>query len=295
MDIVISGSQEYLTYSSVLLKSIAINHPDVAINFHVFHFLSPDQVRLPRLSLETLEKQFTSITLRFYQLDLLSIPDELQKFDGWNPSLWARWQALDTLRNSTDRFLVLGIDTLVKRSITDFYFQDLDGYVFCACPDSWVSTADLSNWPPYEQLKSFNVSPNNYINADVVLVNLSAKQAPTFLEFMQAYIAINTRCLDQDVINYCYSRFLKLAPLKFNYFPNISSDAAKDRELYKDSCIAQFAGAPKPWNVLGLKSFFYVGHREWWRFAHDFGIRRRSLIWNRLKLKAAKLFKNFFD
>ena len=293
MHIVLSGSAEYLSYAPVLLRSVVDSNPDSIISFHIFHFLPNEVVSQLKHNLEKACLVHPRASLFFHP-----VSDEdvklLDSSKGWNPALWARWKSLDILRDLTDRFLVLGIDTLVRRNISDFYFQDLDNNIFCASPDGWISTSDLSGWAPYSEMESFNVSPKNYINADVVLVNLLPSDSPTFSEFLSLYADINTSCLDQDVINYCFASRLKLAPSYFNYFPNILSDSLKDRHQFAESSIVQFAGAPKPWNLLGLKSYSCVGHREWWTIAHCIGIHRRHLIFDRITRRLKTLLTVIF-
>ena len=195
MHIVLSGSAEYLSYAPVLLRSV-VDSNQILLSF--FIFFTSCQIKVVSQLKRNLEKACSvhpRASLYFY-----SVSDEdvklLDSSKGWNPALWARWKSLDILRDLTDRFLVLGIDTLVRRNISDFYSQDLDNNIFCASPDGWISTSDLSGWAPYSELQSFNVSPKNYINADVVLVNLLPSDSPTFSEFLSLYADINTSCLE---------------------------------------------------------------------------------------------------
>lgn len=274
MHIVVSCSAEYLKYSPVLFKSVEKNHPGFELWFHVFHCLPDDVIASHRMRLERACCFSEKVSILFHSVSETDIKD-IDSSRGWHPSLWFRWKALDTLRGLTDRFLVLGIDTFVKKNISEFYHQDLEGFIFCASPDAWVSTSDLSDWPPRVELNNYKVSPSNYINCDVVLVNLLAIGAPSFSFYINSYLKINTLCLDQDVINYCFASSLKLAPSEFNYFPNIIADTQKDIFGYKNCSIVHFAGGPKPWNVCSIRSYFYVGHCDWWSCAHELGIRRR--------------------
>jgi lipopolysaccharide biosynthesis glycosyltransferase len=202
--------------------------------------------------------------------------------------LWARWKLLDELPDICGRVLVLGLDTMIRGDVSLFYQQEMGENLFSATPDMWINTTDQSGWPEIaSDMRRFHMdSTEDYINGDVVLVNLEkCRRELSFPQFIDFQARHQFTCWDQDIINYCFpDRLQRQADYSFNYFPHIASSTAED---YDRAVIVHFAGGPKPWNVSPWRAAQYVGVSEWWANADALGTFSRMDLF-RLSLRDLK-------
>lgn len=273
INIAISASSAYVRYARVMMASMYLAQPKSVINFYIFYI--DDGVLRYQADLNTQSKLHNPLnSVNFIKVSRR----ELEKVDngkGWALDLWCRWYSLDILAQKHDRVLMLGVDTLIRNNIEDFYYQDLVGYYFACAPDTYISNTDAALWPKIKiDMDRAGLSDKKrYVNGDVVLINLAeTKNNLTFRKFVDLYHVNQFTCWDQDVITYCFQSKIKFQDCRiFNYFPNLGLDAMKDNELIDGVKIMHFAGGPKPWNIPPWDANNFAGIPEWWNLASKEG------------------------
>lgn len=273
INIAISASSTYVKYARVMMASVYAAHPTNNINLFVFYI--DDKVALSEAVLKRQSQLHNpGNAVKFIKVD----KDSLKKIDngkGWAIDLWCRWYVLDVLAVKYERVLLLGIDTFVRSNICDFYFQDMTGYYFACTPDMYIGNTQPSAWPAIKKdmdRKGLE-DKGKYINGDVVLVNLKATKGKlSFSKFLNLHYINQFTCWDQDVINYCFSSYIKYQDSYiYNYFPNLNLNNIVDEENLNRVKILHFAGGPKPWLVEPWMAKNFIGIPEWWDIAKKEG------------------------
>ena len=307
INIAISASKEYLPYSKVMMSSLIELHPKTKINFFVF-YLDSSVANFKNEFLKIVKSNNQKNEIKFIKVEY----DQVKLVDnnkGWAIDLWARWYLLDYLKDECDRILILGVDTLIKGNLKDFYFQNLRGYYFACCSDMFINNSESIKWPTIKNdMDRFNLKDKSkYINGDVVLVNLKeTRNKLSFNKFLKTYYKHQFTCWDQDTITYCFNDKIKFQDyLFYNYFPNLNLDRIDDKIHSKNAKIIHFAGGPKPWRVPVCEADNYNFIPEWIEYAKEVGLinwqtyLKCSLhfpfrVINRTLKKIIKFFLKFF-
>jgi lipopolysaccharide biosynthesis glycosyltransferase len=277
INIAISASSSYITYARVMMASVYAAHPSVIINLFVFYI--DDKVALSEPVLKRQSQLHNADNL----VDFIKVDkDSLSKVDngkGWAIDLWCRWYVLDVLAAKCERVLLLGIDTFMRSDISEFYFQDMTGFYFACAPDMYINNTQPSEWPAIKKDMDRHglEDKGKYINGDVVLINLKETIGKlSFNDFLDLYAKNQFTCWDQDVINYCFSAYIKYQdPNLYNYFPNLNLNNIVDEENLDRVKILHFAGGPKPWNVNPWSAKNFTGIPDWWGIAKKEGFLSR--------------------
>lgn len=270
-NIAISASKEYLPYAKVMILSFCKKHPNSLVNLFVFHIDT---------SIIKFEKDFLKLVKIFNQennVEFVNVDYEKVRFvdnkKGWPVDLWGRWYLFDYLVDKCDRVLSLGIDTMIRHNISDFYFQELGDFYFSCCPDMFINNSDSNKWPTIKiDMDKLNFKDKSkYINGDVVLINLNeTKKNLTFDKFLNMFYENQFKCWDQDTITYCFNDKIKFKDyLLYNYFPNLNIDGIDDKIHSKKAKIIHFAGGPKPWRVPVCEAHKYNFISEWIEYAKE--------------------------
>lgn len=198
---------------------------------------------------EPLLARSQSIATRL-NLDLIVITIDVTKFipnfkSSANrvPSISLMKLFLGELLPDEDLVLYLDIDTVICKSLTTLLLYPLTSPV--------AAVEELSRNRVYFPLIEL---PEVYFNSGIMLLSLdsfrflnTAKKARELLENTELSKALRSRFMDQDILNYLFSKTITLLPRKYNQF---SSNLAKPKisPLLDDVAIVQFAGMEKPWN-----------------------------------------------
>ena len=153
--------------------------------------------------------------------------------------------------------LYLDIDTVICKSLSTLMSYPLTRPV--------AAVEELSTNRAYFPLKEL---PEVYFNSGVMLLSLDslralgiAKKVREILEDAELSSTLRSRFMDQDILNYLFSKTVTLLPRKYNQF---SSNLAKPKIsiLLDDVAIVQFAGMEKPWNYPRKSKYtkLWVGH-----------------------------------
>jgi len=273
-NIAISASSEYIRYANVMILSFCKNHLDSLVNLYIFH-TDKNIVKHKSVFLKLIKKFNKKNNVEFVHVDYEKVRFVDNK-KGWPVDLWGRWYMFDYLADTCDRVLSLGIDTMLRGNLKDFYFQNLKGYYFACCPDMFINNSESIKWPNIKNdMERFNLKDKSkYINGDIVLVNLKeTKNKLSFNKFLKTYNKHQFTCWDQDTITYCFNDKIKFQDyLSYNYFPNLNLDRIDDKIHSKNAKIIHFAGGPKPWRVPVCEAKNYNFIPEWVEYAKEVGI-----------------------
>jgi lipopolysaccharide biosynthesis glycosyltransferase len=274
INIALSASKEYSPFAKIMMASLIKNHPNYNINFYFF-YLDQTIISLKKDFIKIVKESNSENNIEFIKIDYKQI-EIVDNKKGWAIDLWCRWYLLDYLKNSCDRVLILGVDTMIQHDISDFYFQNLDEYYFACCPDMHISNSNPDKWPAiHNDMQKMNLKDKSkYINGDVVLINLNeTKKDLSFIKFLKLYQKHQFTCWDQDTITYCFNEKIKFQDyLYYNYFPNLNIKNHDDNLLIKKAKIIHFAGGPKPWRVPICEANNYTRIKEWYNYADSLGI-----------------------
>jgi len=150
---------------------------------------------------------------------------------------------LGELLPDEDLVLYLDIDTVICKSVSTLLNTSISTPV--------AAIEELSTNRAYFPLEEL---PEVYFNSGVMLLSLNSfralgisKKTREILENTKLSSTLRSRFMDQDILNYLFSKTVTLLPRKYNQF---SSNLAKPKisTLLDDVSIVQFAGMEKPWN-----------------------------------------------
>lgn len=265
ISIALSSSKEYLKYVQVMLRSLFESNADQCFDIYLVYMGNRkrdlDEIR------NIVEKEYGH---RFFPLDVPGEIYNVARKDNskvWNPIVWYRWSIIDLIPMNVERILLLGLDIIVKGSISDFYFQSFEEYWFCMCPDMYMKYS-------YERSQSIMNAASKrgidaskeYYNADVVLINLTECRKHICTKSMiEAGIKNSFECMDQDMINYTFHSNIKSCDtFLYNYVPGLKIDMPDYKRRIDDAIIVHYAGVKdKPW-----KKFCETGPNQlWWYYA----------------------------
>jgi len=263
-NIAVSASNTYAKYISVMISSFYEKHPDSLVNLYIFYI--DDRV----LKTERILKKIPNSNNQNHKISFIKVDSEklnlVDNKKGWAIDLWSRWYLFDYLKDKCDRVLILGVDTMIKENIDNFYFQNLNGFYFSCCPDMLVSNSDLTNFPDIrsDMIRMNFGDKTKYINADVVLVNLEeTRNNVSFEGFLKLYKEYQFTCWDQCLITYCFNDKIKFDDnKKYNYMPNLGI-LDFNNNTFRNAKIIHFAGY-KPWNTPICEAKKFVGISDWY-------------------------------
>lgn len=168
--------------------------------------------------------------------------------------------------------LYMDCDVIVLRDISLLYKMDLKEDYVAAVKDSGVQYFFEEN-KGYAQTVGIP-DMRKYMNAGVLLVNLSAIRDGGLRERFLSCAGERYLYADQDILNRCCQNRIKYLPLKYNLFrrfygrlhllENSDFDEAELREAQESPVILHYAESSKPWmNLQGNASDI------WWGYAKD--------------------------
>ena len=167
-----------------------------------------------------------------------------------------------------DSCIYLDGDTICCADISELFDVELGNNLLAA------STGARITFNAEEISKILEIpSAKNYINAGVLLMNLSLMRNEEIVETFIKYSFAGFPCQDQDVLNKCCFGRIKMLPLKFNVYANVYSmpltmlsdkfsvdelEDAVDRPVI----IHYPREYSKPW-----KNKMCAKGKEWWNYA----------------------------
>lgn len=267
--IVFESSGAFVPYLSVVLLSLVAhispnNQYDIIILTHEID-------RIDCIQLLKIVEEFPNVKLRFFDPSSIvkryieSSKNKYLDINYYRMSL--PWILLEY-----DVVLNLGADITIEKDINELINIEMNSNEYMAGVVDLGYIGRLKMDIPKEEL-DLSV-PENYVNADVILLNLKAiRKNFTQDEVMNIWQKYKFRCAEQDALNLLFDGHVKHINLRWNVFPmRMASEEhiyknEKERILEWKECltnpyIIHYAAYPKPWD------FPMVGYgNKWWRYA----------------------------
>lgn len=246
MNIAIATNRRYVPVSLVMLHSLFSNNTDTDITVYVLHceLTKEDNAQFQKLA-QAWHQQIVLVPLTD-----LSIFQGLPTTDAWTKEAYFRLLMPTLLPDTVERILYLDVDTIVNKSIWDFYRTDFKGMDFVVCEDIYLNRVHKGYYQ--ENFAEMRDREFTYFNSGVMLWNMkNIRNHYTFqiyrdkiLEYM--YVL---QCMDQDILNVVHcGKTLTADWRQYNLLiPTAIQNHFSCEDVKAVSCIIHFLG-PKPWN-----------------------------------------------
>lgn len=164
-----------------------------------------------------------------------------------------------------DKCIYLDTDTIVMTDLQELFDTSLD---YCYIAGVWHPLIKREE----KICRDAKIpSHDQYINAGVLLMNISSLRKDGMVKRFLELIPQNMPVQDQDIINHaCYGK-IALIPFKYNVMTKLADKCIEDykgyyaeselREAWNSPCIIHYADVNKPWNS---KNCIFIDY--WWKF-----------------------------
>ena len=228
----------YAPYLSVSLTSIKENtSPDSHITAHIL-YSSLTKTNIEKLS-TIADKSFE---IKFFDVNvhIKKIKNSLHTRDYYSSATYYRF-LIPHMFPKLDKGLYLDCDVVLRNNIEALYNTDLEDFLVGAVTDEVVT--DIPLFSSYSE-EFLGISPKNYFNAGVMLLNLKKMRQLNILEALESLMS---KCCfpvaqDQDYLNILCGFDVKYLPLEWNKTAFDGSD-----KLYSPNLI-HFKLNFKPWH-----------------------------------------------
>jgi lipopolysaccharide biosynthesis glycosyltransferase len=251
MDIVVCTDKWYVMPTGVMMYSVCVNNTDVDIAFHVI--CDENVSDKDKYDLEETVTAFKGKTILFYEVDVSLFPSFPRVGGGITRAAYYRLMMSEILSPKVEKVLYLDGDIIVRHSLSDLYYTDLDCYAVAAVTDMSEGVLD------YGRLQY--PSSAGYFNSGVMLINLKYWRehnvVATFMNYLSEHADL-IRLWDQDVLNVVFYDKKKTLPIKYNLQHNFLTNSPRyDFNKYeaevlyarKDPVIVHYAADNKPWKA----------------------------------------------
>ena len=166
-------------------------------------------------------------------------------------SLWKLYLPLLNFNLKIGKILYIDVEMIACKDIAELYNEDITNYNFAACRDIYIINLAKKNTTIKDLIPSSNISDmtweqyiknilnlpsiDNYINSDVLLINLEnickAQIAPELIN----YISSNQLIFPvQDVLNKFNTKSVKILNSKWN-FPSLNQNIKEKIKPYENN------------------------------------------------------------
>ena len=242
MNLLMSANDKYLSPLKVMLTSFCEENRG---EHHNVFFLYSD-VDESRLS--AVKSFFES------RYDISFILNKVTKGDfaafpvshHFSIEIYYRFLAADIVPSGEDRVLWLDVDTIVRKSLRSFYYQDFDDKMLVVCRSI--------NKNPGILLKKLQCPDGTvYFNSGVILFNLKKiREHYSTADYYKYYEEHKSGItwLDQDILNGMYALKTKIADYRVynrQMFEEACFSEEELKEIKEKTAILHYIGAKKPW------------------------------------------------
>lgn len=240
MNILISVNEKYLDKAETMLLSLRRNTVEPIAVYLMTHSLSEK-------SIAGLEKYLGKNQMQLHVVDVRSTGLEHLPLGNRHFSIEMYYRLLaQFLLPEEDRVLWLDADIVIRGDLKDFYHQDFEGKLLCACADKSERGPEITGIKEKLGLPERSV----YFNSGVLLLNLAGLRQETTLQQILAFAdSLSDRLTypDQDILNSLYAGKVKYLPWQvYNY--QVLYDRVIDPETLKSVQILHYVGETKPWD-----------------------------------------------
>lgn len=246
MNVAIATNRKYVPVSLVTLYSLFYNNPESAIHVYILNCELTDEDAESFAQLAHAWNQKISLL----SITDMSLFDGLPTTDAWSREAYFRLLMPNMLPSEIDRILYLDVDTIVNKSIREFYDTDFADMDFVVCEDIMLNRVYKKYY--HEHFEETTGKEFTYFNSGVMLWNLpQIRQNYTFDIYRQKllkYLPV-LQCMDQDILNVVHCQKTLTADWrKYNLLiPTAIQNQFTCEDVRNVSHIIHYLG-PKPWN-----------------------------------------------
>ncbi len=218
--------QNYLKPCGICLNSVALNNPDLAIDFYIFTTF------FDNFGFEQIVAQFPNIRIHIYQLNSQYF-DSLQTNYHFTTAIYYRLSIADILEDKVEQFMYLDSDIVCDGSLAELGNLHLEQHVIAAVEDKFISRNYIQSLGLPES--------HRYFNSGVMLINI--QNWHDFGVMDQFDKLINQRQYkypDQDVLNIILQDRIYYLDSKYN-------DVTQG--TLENAALIHFVSSPKPWCI----------------------------------------------
>ncbi|HGJ5869601.1 MULTISPECIES: glycosyltransferase [Arsenophonus] len=231
--------KNFIFGTGVSIASILMHNNNMDFHFHVFtDFFDREQESL----FSQLAKQYnTKITIYLLKCEELN---NLPTNHCWSYAIYFRLIIVDYLKNKIKNVLYLDSDAFCKGSMVDLKKLNFeDDIILYAVHDS--EAKDKSK---------LKIDTNKYFNSGFLYINLMKYNKCKITK--KVFKELNEKNIlnypDQDALNICLNKNVKLIDVKYNtFFPIDALIRTKSKNkffIYHQSVIVHYVGLSKPWH-----------------------------------------------
>lgn len=276
ISVVITPHKEFTAPLAVLIQSI-IENGDVNKHYDII-ILHKEIEETNQKKIESMAQKLEFLTIRFFNIQnytkryrFFTKNKKVRPFMHTTyyrlliPELLIRYEKVIYI--DADIILMRDIAGLWEIDITDFDIGAVKD--ICSVGEVYNNLCDTKDYRKKEVLMK---EPENYFNAGVLLLNLqNIRNKYSGEEIFKIAEMKNWRSKDQDILNYMFSKSVRLLDLEWNLITAVSEDSLKympEKDVQRwnnakeNPNLIHFASKYKPWNYLYVP--YYL---EFWKFA----------------------------
>ena len=272
MNICVTVNSKYVCYLYVMLQSLYENNQKGSINLYVLQrdFTESDKAVITEIS-ERFQNRAFYIFVR--EPDLSEMPEYIGgRNDLPSEIICFRLMLPEMLPDTLDRVLMLDVDLVINKDVTELYNTDFEGKVLAAAPNmchNYVVDTNWRKWYPSDR------SDWTHYNTGVLMWNLEAirKSYPPYYLLKQACIQqIEVGTFEEELFNVVFGEDLikEISTEKWNYVITHQDMFERPRfrkyqsvqEIKVDCGIVHYAGL-NPWAERAQGEKFSL----WWEYA----------------------------
>ena len=257
INIVLTSSDIYASYTSVTIASILSNTPQ---NRNIkFYIITEDFSDKNKQLIEWLKSIHDfEIEYKYINCKELNLPIAPQS--RVSNIAYARL-LIGSLFPNLKKCIICDSDLVFNHNIAELYDIDLENKIVSIAADP-LQREGKDYW--WEQL---NVSPQYpYLNTGVILADVEKFRKHNIEKNIFENYGIyryQVHFIDQDLLYMTLSNNNKLLDSRWNYLPNIYyTDTSLKNELKNNAFVYHFGGGAKPWISENVEYF-----QIWWKYA----------------------------
>lgn len=277
--VVLSCSNQYVKYTSVLINSIMQNSS--AENHYCINIMNTDITDENKQILKTQIAQKDNFSLNFIDVKRRLNDYKNLVVDRYLAiQTYFRFFALDVFPN-LDKILYLDCDTIVNADIAELFSENIDDFSLAAARDADIISLYPKENDADKEVRDdldMNIQLENYTDyfqAGVILFNLKKiRSQHTVKTLLSTAISKKWKFADQDVLNYTFKGDVKFLDTPWNTLYECFNRMERIKnftpsEIYqgylkakKEPKIIHYAGIPKPWEKIDADMGEYF-----WKYA----------------------------
>jgi lipopolysaccharide biosynthesis glycosyltransferase len=254
MNIVLCMNSRYVMPSIVCMASVLENNINPIDFYILYSYLEEKEINLIKETINTYSKESSLI--------LIKVQDDVFKDSpiyGRSREAYFRLLIPKLLPKNLERCLYLDGDTIVNRSLGEFYNLSFDNKAIIACED----LGEIMFFHK-ERHKVLNIPTEfKYFNSGVLLFNLNYFKEYFDLNNISNFIKNNNdklKFLDQDVLNALfYDKVKIMTGVSFNYMEILINTLLTNENMEKVTII-HFLQKPWRYNYKGINA------KYWWKY-----------------------------